>query len=72
VHAISLAPGQEANFLLLFSTAEIEASDILSRRRFILADLDQILSAGDFFPDRLAVIQVFPRLVDARYLYGFS
>ena len=72
MYAISLTAGQQADFLLLVSAAEIEAADILTRRRLKFADLDQILSARNFLPDRLVVVEIFSRLVDACDLHTFA
>ena len=49
--AVAFSAGQHRDFLLLVSAGEIEARNIRPRIHFTIAELDQIKSVGDFFPN---------------------
>src|SRR5215472_5599992 len=61
---VALAAGELADLLLLVGALEVEAGDIGAARHLALAELDDIESVGDFFPDGLVRPKRVARLVD--------
>jgi hypothetical protein len=70
VHAVAFAARQLADLLLLLVAAEVEPPDIAARGGLVVADLDDVLTAGDLLPHGLRVIELVARLVDAGNLDG--
>src|SRR5699024_4982185 len=72
VYAIALAAGQVADAFLLIAALEVEATDVGARRHFVVADLDDVLTAGDFFPHGFAGVELVAALIDVGQLHGFT
>src|SRR5690606_31734403 len=66
--AISLATTEIADTLLLIATTEIEARQVRTRLRLVIADHDQVLTFADLFPDGLRVVE-FAHLADIAQLH---
>lgn len=55
--ATALTTGEHAHLLLLISTVEVEAARVSTAGHLELADVDDIQTAGDVFPDGFIVRQ---------------
>ena len=62
--AVALTTRQHPHLLLLVRTLEVEGGAIAARIDFALAKLDQVITAGNLFPNRLLAIKRVTRLVD--------
>src|SRR5688572_11175558 len=69
VHPVALAARELPDVLLLLVAPEVEAPDVAARGGLVIADLDDVLAAGDLLPDGLRVVERVPRLVDAGDLH---
>ena len=66
-----IAPMAEgADHLLLLYALEIESSDVTARRGFVIADLDEVETAGNFLPHRVLVVEGLARLIDVGELHA--
>ena len=72
MHAVALAAGQLADFLLLVGAFEIECRAIGPRIHFALAKRQLIEAAGDFFPYALGAIERIARLIDITEPHRFT
>ena len=57
VHAVAFAAGEVGDALLLVRALEVEASAIGARRHLGLADLQDVMAAGDFIPNGLLAVE---------------
>ena len=57
MHAVALAAGELADFLLLIRSLEIEGRRIGARIDLALAEREKLIAAGDFLPDILLGIE---------------
>jgi hypothetical protein len=64
VHAVALAARKVADLLLLVAALEVEGRAIGARIDLALAQLDDVVAAGDFLPDGLVGIERVAALVD--------
>ena len=71
VQAVALTTGQVANPLLLVAALEVEAANVGSRRRLVVAHLDDIVAVREFLPDGFAAVQI-SHLVHVGQFHGFA
>ena len=64
--------GQTANLLLLILALEVEPSEVSPRWHFEAADIDDVQTLGDFFPDVVRAFQRFAGLLDIGHLDGLA
>ena len=57
VHAVAFAAGEVGDALLLVRALEVEAPAIGARRHLGLADLQDVMAAGDFIPNGLLAVE---------------
>src|SRR3546814_8529160 len=72
VHAVALAARELADLLLLVAAPEVEGADIGARLSLVLAELNDVEPAGDFFPHRLVSGEGVAALVDIAELHGVA
>jgi hypothetical protein len=68
MHAVALAARQHADLLLLVGALEVEGAAIGARIDLALAEIEDVVAAGDFLPDVLLVVERVARLVDVAEL----
>src|SRR3712207_6184817 len=68
MHAVAVAARQAADLLLLVGAAEIKGLAIGPRIDPALAEIDDVVAAGDFLPRALAGLERVARLVDVAEL----
>jgi hypothetical protein len=64
MHPVALAARERADLLLLVAALEVEGRAIGARVHLVLAELDDVVAAGDFLPDGLVAIERIAALVD--------
>jgi len=69
---VALAPRQQADFLLLVATFEVERGAIGAGVHLSIAQRDQLGAAGDRLPDVVVGLQVIAGLVDVGKLHGIA
>src|SRR3546814_19403526 len=67
-----LAARELADLLLLVAAPEVEGADIGARLSLVLAELNDVEPAGDFFPHRLVSGEGVAALVDIAELHGVA
>src|SRR6185312_12541977 len=72
MHAVALAAGKRADFFLLVAALEIEGRDVSSTRHVLLAEGDDVIAAGDFFPHGLFAVERVAALVDITELHRLA
>jgi hypothetical protein len=72
MHAVALAAREHADLLLLVAALEVEGRAIAARIDLALAEIDDLVAAGDFLPDGLVVVERVARLVDIAELAPLS
>jgi hypothetical protein len=72
MHAVALATRKLADFLLLIGALKIEGRCIGARIDLALAERNQLIAAGKFFPHVFLGIERVARLVDIAEMHGFA
>ena len=72
MHAVALAARQHADLLLLVGALEVEGAAIGARIDLALAEIEDVVAAGDFLPDVLLVVERVARLVDVAELHQLA
>ena len=70
--AVALAARQHADLLLLVGALEVEGAAIGARIDLALAEIEDVVAAGDFLPHGLLVVQRVARLVDIAELHRLA
>ena len=72
MQAVAFAARQVLDELLLRRPAEIETRYVSARWHFVAADDNIVEPVGQFFPYRLAAVEIVTRLVDVGDLHGIA
>src|SRR4051812_40981132 len=72
MYPVAFAARQRADLFLLVAALEVERRAIAARIDFLLAEQDQLITAGDFFPHRLLAVEVVARLVDVTEMHALA
>src|SRR6185437_1046146 len=64
MHPVALAPRKLADLLLLVGALEVEGADIGAAVHLALAELNEVVAAGDFLPYGFLAVERVARLVD--------
>src|SRR4051812_3926687 len=72
MNAVALAARERTDLLLLVGALEIERRAIAARIDLALAQKDQFVAAGNFFPHRLLAVEVVARLVDIAEMHALA
>src|SRR6266404_99832 len=71
MHAVAFSARQRADLLLLVGASEIEGGAIGARVHLALAELNDVLPAGDFLPDVLVAVERVAGLIDVAETHRF-
>jgi hypothetical protein len=72
MHPVALAARERADLLLLVAALEVEGRAIGARVHLALAELDDVVAAGDLLPDGLVRIERIAALVDIAKLHRLA
>jgi hypothetical protein len=72
MHPVALAARERADLLLLVAALEVEGRAIGARVHLVLAELDDVVAAGDLLPDGLVRIERIAALVDIAQMHRLA
>src|SRR5436309_3218064 len=72
MHTVAFSARQGADLLLLVGASEIEGRTIGARVHLPLAELNDVLPAGDFLPDVLLAVERIAGLIDIAEIHRFA